>query len=146
VAAYVTRAKAETAVTAVGGAAIGVSIGDFTAEFFSRIAKQTGWAKFGVKAAVKLAIAWILWFFSTKLAPGAWKLFTEVAAYGSAGSMALDFWAAVVPGGTAGSAASLAYSMSKAGVARGAAGAAAAFGGAPQATVTPSQTSGGRFR
>lgn len=100
------------------GVGIGVSTGELAGETIARVSGQTGWLKVGVKAAVKAALFGAFYGLSAKL-PGVWSLVSEIAGYGSLGSIFNDVFYAAFPGGIWGLAGQFAMSIkgySRAGV------------------------------
>jgi len=106
----------------IGSGALGVGIGacsgELVGETAARVSGQTGWLKVGVKAAVKALIFGVFTVESNKTS-GVVSLITEIAGYGSLGSIFNDIFYAAFPGGIWGLAGQMAMSItgySRAGV------------------------------
>lgn len=86
------------------GGGTGISVGTLGAEIVNKYTGQTGWYACGVKAGVKSAIGALTYFLSTKFSDGnaSAAFFAEMIAYGAWGSIFLDVFAALYPGGLAG--------------------------------------------
>ena len=93
--------KYEEPVTGLTGAGAGLFAGELTSEFVVRTTGQTGYAKAGVKTAVK-GLLGIVTFLTGGAATGNWGLFWKVFAYANWGSILLDWLFAFYPGGVFG--------------------------------------------
>lgn len=101
--------KAQVPVTAVVGAAGGMSLGIFVGEVVARMTGLTGAARFGVKALVKIVLAVVLNVGSGRLG-GLLSFGVEIASYAMAGSIIPDAVELAIPGGLAGAAELIAVS------------------------------------
>lgn len=81
------------------GAATGLSLSEFFSEFIARATGQTGWAKVGVKATIKLLISILFWTLAARVIGPLTKLFLQVAAWTGTGSIAWDVIMQAFPGG-----------------------------------------------
>jgi len=106
----VTLRKYQIPFTGILGAGAGAAVGELGAETIARATAQTGWAKVGVKGAVKAGIGLLLYGISTRV-PGLWSLFTEIAGYSSVGSIIPDVIYQITPGGLWGLAEGMAVSL-----------------------------------
>lgn len=95
-------ANKEVIAVSIGGAAFGLTTGEFISEFVARVSGQTGWAKFGVKAAVKAVLGFIWYTIASRLANPMYSLLFEISAYSTWGSIVPDFVMAWNPGGIVG--------------------------------------------
>jgi len=86
------------------GGGTGITIGTLGAEIVNKYTGQTGYYALGVKAGVKGAIGALTYFISTKFSDSnaTAAFFAEMVAYGAWGSIFLDVFAALYPGGIAG--------------------------------------------
>jgi len=91
--------------TGITGVSIGASGGEFLGEFGARATGQVGperkWQEFGIKAVLKGVFGAVFFAISTRV-PGLWALLTDMVGYGSVGTIILDFFKAVIPGGIPG--------------------------------------------
>jgi len=97
-------------VTGIAGTGVGATVSELSSETIARATGQTGWAKVGVKGAVKGALFLAFYGLSTRL-PGAWSLFSEIAGYSSLGMIVPDVLYQVFPGGIWGLAENFAVSL-----------------------------------
>lgn len=88
---------------AVGGtgAGAGAGVGELCAELVAKLAKQTGWAKFGIKAAIKGAIG-ILLYGASYMVGGIPSYFIKMMGFGSFGGIVIDLISTLFPGGIPG--------------------------------------------
>jgi len=102
--------KYEIPITGVLGAGTGAAAGEFVSETIARASGQTGWRRFGIKAALKAGLGVVFYGISSRLS-GMPSLFMEIAGYGSAGSIIADLIYQIYPGGLWGLAESAAVSL-----------------------------------
>lgn len=100
----------KVAVVGAVSAGVGISLGTFISEAVTRLTGQTGWAKFGIKALVKVMVSVLLYTISGKLS-GLLSFGLEIASYGMAGSIIPDVFDAAIPGGLVGGAETVAVSI-----------------------------------
>lgn len=103
-------AKITVPAVAIVSAGAGLTLGMFVGEVVTRLTGKTGWAKFGIKAIVKVALFGGLYVLSGKLS-GMWSFACEIAGYSVAGSIIPDAVDAIVAGGVAATAEAVAVSV-----------------------------------
>ena len=107
---------------AVGGAGAGAGAGagELLAELVAKLAKQTGWAKFGIKAAIKAGLG-VLLYGASYMVGGIPSYFIKMMGFGSFGGIVIDLISTIFPGGIPGVseriAAAIAGAGAKAGIA-----------------------------
>lgn len=92
------------------GAGTGAGVGELAGEFVAKTAKQTGWAKFGIKAIVKGILGAVL-YGASYIFGGIPGYFIRMMGFGSFGGIAIDLIAAIFPGGIPGIAEKLAVAV-----------------------------------
>jgi len=102
--------KVRIPVTGIAGTGVGATVSELTSETIARATGQKGWARVGVKGAVKGGLFLLFYGLAGRL-PGLWSLFSEIAGYTSLGMIVPDVLYQVFPGGIWGLAESFAVSL-----------------------------------